>query len=273
MIKISAHIYIHILTIVLFSVCYITRNLGYLAVCYAVMLLHELAHLVAALVIGLVPDKIVIYPFGINLKLKNTMIYSLADEIILYAAGPFSNICMAAVILLVGKNMPYSRQLYIQNIALFCLNMLPAAPLDGGMILKKILSRKMGYKATERVMKTGSFFIIAMLSAFGVYMCVISRFNYSLCFLICFMVCNALIGGEKYNIDFVRELMFYKEKGRFCNNQKVKPVIMKEGGTLKGTASEFSEGYFYVVFVIDEDGKIKKLMTETEILKELTEKC
>lgn len=271
MLKFSDKVYVHVLTIVLFSICYITGNLGYLVICYAVMLIHEAAHLTAALVIGLIPDKIVIYPFGVNLKLKNTIIYSLADEIILFAAGPFSNICMAAAILLIGGNMPYSRQLYIQNTALFCLNMLPVVPLDGGMILKKILARKIGYKSAKKIMKIGSFLIIALLSVFGAYMCAVNRFNYSLCFLICFMVCNTFTGGEKYNIDFVRELMFYKEKGRFCNNQKIKSLLMKEGGSLKSTAAEFSEGYFYVVFVVDQNGKIKKMMTETEILKELTE--
>ena len=139
MIKITKHIYIHILTVILFAVCYVTRRLELLALSYAIMTVHELSHLLAAVCIGLKPSRIVFYPFGVNLKLKTRMIYSISDEVILYFAGPFSNVIMA--LLAVFLDFPMKEEFYIQNIALFILNMLPIIPLDGGVILKKVFSR------------------------------------------------------------------------------------------------------------------------------------
>ena len=58
-----------------------------LCVTYAVMILHELAHCLAAVCIGLKISHIDFYPFGVNLKLKNKFVYSLADEIIFQRAA------------------------------------------------------------------------------------------------------------------------------------------------------------------------------------------
>ena len=88
MIKIFSGIYIHFLTIALFAVCYITGKLETLFITYLIMFIHEIAHLLAAIGIGLKPARIIFFPFGVNLKLKNKLVYSLSDEIILYIAGP-----------------------------------------------------------------------------------------------------------------------------------------------------------------------------------------
>ena len=105
------------------------------------MTVHELAHTAAAAAIGLRISHITFFPFGVNLKLKNKIVGSLADEIILYASGPLINAVFALLAMLLYKRFPiYKLQyIYILNTALFIVNLLPAMPLDGGIILKKIL--------------------------------------------------------------------------------------------------------------------------------------
>lgn len=270
MIKISKYIYIHPISILLFIICYMTRRLEMLICCYLIMTVHELSHLIAALSIGLIPSRIVIYPFGLNLKLKNKMVYSLADEIILYLAGPLSNICMAVLTLpFINKGIIFYN-LYIQNIALFLFNMLPVLPLDGGIVAKKILSYWWGNKIAVRILRIISFIIVASFTSVGVYLAVLNNFNYSICFLIIFLVCNIFTADEKYNIDFVRELLFYKEKGRKYNNQKVKVILMEEESDLKRVAQNFSTRSFYIVFAIDKKGRIAKILTETEVMESIT---
>ena len=269
MIKITRFLYIHPLSVLLLILGYITRQLEMFAIGYSIMLIHELAHLAAALYIGLMPSKIVVYPCGLNLKLKNKMVYSLADEIILYAAGPLSNICMALISLPFVKNAEWVRVFYIQNVALFVLNMLPVLPLDGGIILKKTAAYFVGGKAADNIMKFISVIIIVILSCIGGYLAYINNFNYSVCFLVLFLLCNIFTASEKYNIDFIRELMFYKEKGRRYNNQKVKTVLMEENSDPKTVASKFATGCYYVVFCVDKNGKISDILTETEILNRI----
>ena len=266
MIKITKHIYIHILTAALFAVCYVTRHLGLLLTAYAVITVHELSHLFAAYCIGLKASRIVFYPFGVNLKLKNRIIYSVSDEVILYLAGPFSNVLMAFVSIFF--DFPFKEEFYLQNIALFALNMLPVAPLDGGVIVKRITAGIFGYKGAERIMKTVSILLTGLLAVFGIYLSVINKFNYSIVFLSVFLVSGIFTASEKYNVDFINELIYYKEKRR--DGKRVRGVIACDGTDLKKIAEKFRPGYFYIVVFLDNEGNMKKTMTETEILHSLT---
>lgn len=69
------------------------------------------------------------------------MVYSVVDDVILYISGPLINIILSLISLLAYTKYPREEiyMFYINNIALFAVNMLPAMPLDGGMILKKYL--------------------------------------------------------------------------------------------------------------------------------------
>lgn len=261
MIKVTKHLYIHPLTIMLFAACYIMRRPEFVLLCYAIIAVHESAHLAAALCIGLMPSKIVIYPFGLNLKLKNKIVYSLSDEIILYAAGPLSNIVMALAALPFINKIPYAYEFYMQNMGLFVINMLPVMPLDGGVIAKKLLSQFCGRKKAGIIMKITSAAIISAIAVIGVYLAAIGSF--SVCLFVIFLVCNIFSTEEKYNIDFVKELIYYKEK----KTKKVKAVLM--GDSLRDTAEMFSPGAFYIVCDIDSDGKISDVLTETEVLDSL----
>ncbi len=271
MIKITRHLKIHFFTILLFIICLATGEAKRFLVCYLIMAIHELAHLGAALCIGLMPSEIVICPFGLNLRLKNKMVYSLADEIILYSAGPLSNAIMALFAIPFLKS-PIAMDFYYQNMALFLLNLLPVVPTDGGVILKKIIAGRIGYMRASKIMRVVSGFTIVALACFGGYLFVVNRFNYSICFLIIFVLCNLFVGEEKYNVDFLRELMFYKEKGKNFANQRIKSVIMREGEDFKQIAKEFSCSCYYLVFLVDKNDKILQVFTESEIMRRIAEK-
>ena len=140
MIKLFPGVYIHFLTVALFSACYITGKLETLFITYLILFLHESAHLCAANAIGLKSSHICFLPFGVNLKLKNKMVYSLTDEIILYISGPLSNILMAVFAKMFFKEHFWYEDFYSKNIVLCIINLLPILPLDGGVVLKKIIA-------------------------------------------------------------------------------------------------------------------------------------
>ena len=71
LIKITKYLRVNVLTIALFAFCFIFNKADMLCVTYTVMILHELAHCLAAVCIGLKISHIDFYPFGVNLKLKN----------------------------------------------------------------------------------------------------------------------------------------------------------------------------------------------------------
>ena len=267
MIKISRYLYIHIFTVILFAVCLFTHNFFELLAVYGVMFLHELAHLAAAAAIGLRVSHIVLYPFGVNLRLKNKMVRSISDEIILYAAGPLCNAVFALAAIVLYRHFPiYAVQyFYIANTALLAVNLLPAVPLDGGIILKKILTHNFGAKTAGIVMNIISVCISLILILLGSYIVYLTKFNFSVLLLSVLLIGNIFTQKEKYNLDYVKELMFYKNKSR--KNVAVKMADIDDSP--HEISKKFSYGKYNVIFQTDKNGKIRKIATETEIIDKI----
>lgn len=269
MIRISKYFRIHILTIVMLAVCAVFHNLNSFFVPYLVMLLHELCHTISAVCIGLKISHITLYPFGVNLKLGNKMVYSLSDEIILYASGPLFNACAALIAVILYKTYPYEelRYFYMCNVMLFVMNMLPAVPLDGGIILKKILAYRIGSKSAGTVMTVVSAVIASAEVLLGVYVIWKTKMNFSILLFSVLMIGNIFTQKEKYNTDFLRALMFHEKK----NKKRVRHIMADSGESYEEIAGRFNTGDYGVVYVTNSDGKILKTLTETEIIKKLVD--
>lgn len=265
MIKIFSGVYIHFLTIALFSVCYITGKLETIFITYIIMFIHELAHLVAAIGIGLKPSRITFFPFGVNLKLKNKLVYSLADEIILYIAGPLSNILMAVFAKMFFDGFFWYEDFYLKNIALCIVNLLPIIPLDGGTILKKVLASKMGYNKSMTVMRILSFILIGV-GVIGICRLNMIERNFSAYLFLIFLGGNLFTVKEKYNVDILKNLMFWDKK---IDLRKTNILVAKAGEDLREILKDFTNTKYNILCLIGENGEIKKIMSEREVFNAL----
>ena len=268
MIKITEHIKINPLTIALIALGIIFKCPTVFYVSYAVMALHETAHLIAAVCVGLKIDCVILQPFGLNLRLKNRIVNTFSDEVILYLSGPFFNAVAALVSIWIYSlcGAEVVREFYAMNIALFAVNMLPAMPLDGGVLLKRFLSRRMGYKAANRVSGAISAVICVTLAALGVYVVTVNRTNFSLILFSLLLMGNIFTQREKYDVDFVSELMFAEKKKK----NRVRLIAADTDSNIRDVAARFNRGCYAIVYFIDNDGKIADVKTETEIIESLT---
>lgn len=269
MIKIGERIRVSVAAIALFVMCFSLGKAEGLCITYTVMLLHEIAHLIAAVCIGLKIDCICFYAFGVNLKLKNKMIYSICDEIILYFSGPLLNAIFALVSLYLYKNFhnEYLSRFYISNLMLFCMNMLPAIPLDGGILLKKIMAYAIGYRKAEKVMRVISAVVSPAVAAVGIAVLCKTRFNFSILLFSSLMIGNIFTQTEKYNTDVVKMLMFPSRK-----KKNVRHIISEEEIDCNEIIKSFIPKDFNVVYITNKDGKIEKILTETQIINKLMDK-
>jgi len=251
---------VHFLTIAMFITFILNGHITELIYSYLSMLLHETAHLVAAKSIGLCVSHMALYPFGVNLKLKNKIVANLSDEIILYMSGPAMNLLLAFFAVLAGKDY-----LYYINIILFTINLLPVSPLDGGGILKGILSSKLGTIRAAKIMRVISAILSIMLIAVGVYTVYITGYNYSVLLLAVFVMGNVFTQREKYNMEYVRELMYYREKPV----TKIRLSAAYSDEDERDIAKKFMPGAYSIVCELDRDGKINRFRTETEIIEKI----
>ena len=262
MFKVIRGVYVHFLTLCLFAACFITGKLETLFITYIIMFLHELAHLLAAVTIGLKPSRIVFYPFGVNLKLKNKLVYSLSDELILYLSGPFLNLVLAIGVRLFFSDKFWFWDFYIKNIALAVLNLLPILPLDGGVITRKIIGNYIGHNKSLMVMRIFS----GVMLAGGIYFISLNKFivpNFSFYFFLIFLLGNLFTGKEKYNVDILRELAFYNRK---ISKHKTRVLVARKGENLRDLLKEFTNNSYNILVFIGENGEIEEIMSEEKVI-------
>lgn len=116
---------------------------------------HEMGHLVALLLCGGYPEKITLSYYGIGLKYDCNI--TNAKTFFVLIAGAAVN----AVLALFNINRDI-------NIALAFLNLLPVYPLDGGRILKLILSNTLNINIGDKIMYFISALIVACLFIFSI---------------------------------------------------------------------------------------------------------
>ena len=134
-------------------------GLAFAALLFGSVVLHELGHALMARRYGIPTADITLYPIGGVARLER-MPRSAGPELLIALAGPAVNLAIAAVawplLALCGVVLPWVEMLEILsamvwiNIGLLLFNMLPVFPMDGGRVLRALLSGWVGrLRATE----------------------------------------------------------------------------------------------------------------------------
>lgn len=106
---------------------------GLALTCLAASAVHELGHLLAMAVTGCPPSVCTVGAFGVRLELSGHQ-PGYWQNIGISLAGPVVNLLAAGVLFLLSCH----REATV-HLVLACLNLLPAAALDGGQVLRCLL--------------------------------------------------------------------------------------------------------------------------------------
>ena len=194
-----------IIPLVVISV--ISGNYKQILFAYICITIHELAHCFAAMLLGMKGKEIVFSPFGAHLTLSGNIMVSVTDAVILYSAGPLINGLLGLVGVLFNNS-----ELYRINFALMAVNLIPLTPLDGGMILRRILSDKLGIFKARRIMNAISFVAGCVALIIAVVFLISGHISYSLFVLAAFMIGNAFTGNGLYEPEIMRAAALNSEK-------------------------------------------------------------
>lgn len=170
------------LTPVIFAAAFL---LGYgknFSILYCLTFLHEMAHFLAAQLLGAQPRFIHLLPYGCMLSVSSPK--SGLSGAFIFAAGPLLNIALA--MLGIFKD---------ENIILALFNLIPVAPLDGGMIIASLFPRAASFVA---VISNIALFISALLKKESLFLPLI---------LLIFIISDKHRRIEKRVIDVSRKIL------------------------------------------------------------------
>lgn len=271
--------YVNLFIIPLIIVSYITDTQKSLFISYITVILHELAHLAAALRLDIGVSGFVLMPFGAALRLKDRLIADPKKECVLCAAGPLCNLILALICIYVlhfktplnGKYSEYINLFLYSNLSLLLINTMPIIPLDGGRILRSLLTHICGFSRAAKITLAVSQICIAMIGGLSLYILYITRFNVSVMLLCVFLLFN--ISSERRNdtLTVMRQIIYSKEKLARRKIMNVKQIAVTEAADAHRLLKSFSYNCYYLVSIIDKRGGIVETLSETQIINRLTD--
>lgn len=154
----------------------------FLSALFLCVLLHEFGHAWAAHRCGIRTPDITLLPIGGVARLER-LPRSAQQELFIALAGPAVNVVIAGLLIMGMGGLPafsalravenplvaLMAQLAWVNVILVAFNLLPAFPMDGGRVLRALLSLRLPYlRATEIAARCGKIFAV-FLGFFGLF--------------------------------------------------------------------------------------------------------
>jgi Zn-dependent protease len=185
---------------------------------FGCVVLHEYGHVFAARAFGIRTRDITLYPIGGAASLER-MPEKPLPEIVIALAGPAVNVAIALVlgivILFTGVfaapvlgTVPTAHdfllRLFVANVVLVLFNLIPAFPMDGGRVLRAVLS--MGL---DRATATDAAATVGKVIAVGLFVLALVDFQPFLMFL---AVSIYMLGGQE--AAYVRQREEWKRQER-----------------------------------------------------------
>jgi stage IV sporulation protein FB len=160
-----------------------------IVVLFILVLFHELGHSLAAMHYGVRVRRIVLFPFG-GVAMMHRLPRSPRAEFVVAAAGPAVNLLVFVIMTLTGRLGGYDLDpeqfsemlmglqrwtpaalfyyIYVSNIIIGGFNMIPAVPLDGGRILRSVLSRVMRPRTADAIVLGFGLVVSVLIGAAGI---------------------------------------------------------------------------------------------------------
>lgn len=235
--KIISKFYIHPLYYIVAFISFFTGYFKAFSIYTLIILIHELGHITAGLILKWKISKIIIYPFGSMTIFDNKLNSSILEEFFVLIYGPLFQILFYFI-----YPTPY-------HYFILLFNLLPIYPLDGSKLFFLLLNKYISYYY--------SYIIIFIISYITIFLLLVYNINF-ISWLILFY-----LGYEVYRyIKKLNNIMlnFYYE--RYKNNYKYKKNQIIYGYKLRRL---FKEKNNYFIFN-------RKCYSERDILTKMFDK-
>ena len=219
---------------------------------------HECAHAFAAAKLGYKLNKIVLMPFGAVIDGDLSGI-SLKDELYVALCGPFCNLLTAGFFVAWWWIAPtvyaFTDTACYLSLTIALVNLLPAYPLDGGRVLKCLLTRAFmkkqpsASKAEKRAENTCRALTLGIALLFFLSFIFVKPKNFSMLLFSGFL----LLGGVGNKERAIYNRMDFSCRDALKKGIELKRVAVLDSSPIKDTLGFLSRGSYLVLEIYDEN--------------------
>lgn len=224
------------------------------------LIIHETIHHFVSKSSSIMSQTLYLTPCGLSINV-NCNNKNKIDKFLIFFSGPFINIFVALLCVGVWWLFPityyYLKSFAFVNISLGLFNLIPIIPLDGGNIFLLLFDSKSSKRKVIKIMKIFSIiFAIFFLSLFVVS--IFFDINFS-CFCISFFLFSSAISSP---ISFDEMQSFLPDKIKEC-----KIYVVGTKVKLKEMKKYFDKSKFVQFYIVNDENKIVKIMSQDDVAK------
>ncbi|MCY0869990.1 MAG: M50 family metallopeptidase [Firmicutes bacterium] len=268
---------IHPLFGVVVAVAYFGHFLGQVGVLFAVVILHELGHVLAAHKCGYRTESVELLPFGGVARLEcGTLGWHPRQEVVIAASGPIVNgvlMMLASALHLLGWLPDDATSSFVAiNGTVLLFNLLPALPLDGGRIARAGISSGRGYYVATRMVIIMSFVLSCVLMATGALSLWLGFTDAGVLALGLFLLVSAWSLARDAQYDLMR-FLDAKQREHPSRPQALHPIAVAGDATVADVARTLRPDAYHVVYVrnVQPDEGFAGVVSEDALLRGIFE--
>lgn len=224
--------------------------------------LHEIGHLMCGQIRGYEVKKFTLLPFGFSLCFKEVFIKP-RDNIIISLFGPLTNLIFFGVFYIIYIFYPYEifKTFIDINLSLLVFNLIPVGFLDGGRILKEVLSTYVSFYLANLIINLNGIIFGCIMLMLSIY--TISITSKVIIILIAFsLIINSLINIKWIKINVIKELL-HKRFRKNYSCKKLKKKYYNEDTKVFKIMKNFSYNVNYTIYI---KGNNETVFTDKQII-------
>lgn len=246
---------------------------GQIIAAFIMVFFHEIIHYLTARFYGFTGFDVEILPYGTVLKLKELDDATAKEDMMISISGPIASLILAVFFYLLWKHTGFISSLFRMcfegNLAIGIFNLIPAFPLDGGRILRDLLSFKRCYREANKITTYASTFcgIIFMFCYIIIFFMGINNFNLGLIALL--IIISSLKEKERIAFiimgDIIKKRMKFLARG-YIENKNMSIHFRKD---LLTALSMIDKNKYNIFTILDDDLNVMDILYEVEIIDAL----
>jgi stage IV sporulation protein FB len=249
---------------------------GYLSIfllSFAVVLLHECCHALAARSFGFAVREVELLPFGGVARIEGLFELDPTAEVVIAAAGPACNLILLMTAVSLDRFLalpPHWITLFIDvNLGMAALNLLPALPLDGGRMLRGLLSRHFDLIKVTRLCSWAGLAAAAGLAGVFLWASLQGSINLSIALMALFFFLASLRELKQAPFLIYKGLSGKRESLKRNDALPVRHIMARQNMELGSLVRRFTPGWYHMVTVVDDECRPLGAIDEEQVIAAL----